>query len=101
MDNSGSARISGIQRPHVIQEGIDKGSRTDSCADVTYQTGRFIDHGQGVVLVQNVQRDFFRMGIAFWNSRNQKSYMIVQPGMIAGFCFFSIDLNVSFADPVL
>jgi hypothetical protein len=65
VDNAGAEIIAadGRERAKVMEQSVDKGSVSMTCAGVHYHTGGFIHHDDVFILIQNLEWEFFRFGL--------------------------------------
>ena len=53
----------------VVEEGVDEGPRRIAGRGMDYETGRFVDQQEIVVLEHDVERNIFRLGIESFKRR--------------------------------
>ena len=77
MNDSWPARISGIQRAHMVQKGIHQCSGSDPCSDMADEAGRFVDYSEIGIFVQNMEWNGVRMRLVIRRGGQLQGNMVI------------------------
>ncbi len=101
MHDTGSLRITGFQRAHMMQQCIHKRPGSDAGSGMADHSGRLVDYGNFGILVKNMERDFFGERLLGWGFGRKELDAIIQAKQVAGLDLLAVYTKIAFSDPVL